>query len=141
MEPSGKERRLKPRFGASLPCSVALAEEERDLLFPNEKLDCRTRDLSESGVGLVAGSIYLGYTCIVDDLVATQDRAAARVTFKGIHKGRFFDTDATGREITWAGAAFFRTDGDRIIELWVLGDIDGVKRQLGAPAGASFSSS
>ena len=67
MEPSGKERRLKPRFGASLPCSVALADEERDLLFPGEKLDCRTRDLSESGVGVVAGSIYLGYTCIVDE--------------------------------------------------------------------------
>ncbi|HEX3560851.1 MAG TPA: PilZ domain-containing protein [Pyrinomonadaceae bacterium] len=66
-EPSGKERRLKPRFGASLPCSVALAEGERDLLFPNEKLDCRTRDLSESGVGLVAHTIYLGYTCIVDE--------------------------------------------------------------------------
>ena len=61
-----------------------------------------------------------------------------RMTFKGIHKGRFFDTDATGREIAWAGAAFFRTEGDKIIELWVLGDIDGVKRQLGAPAGASF---
>ena len=67
MEPSGKERRLKPRFGASLPCSVALAEAERDLLFPGEKLDCRTRDLSESGVGLVAHSIYLGYTCILDE--------------------------------------------------------------------------
>ena len=67
MEPSGKERRLKPRFGASLPCSVALAEAERDILFPGEKLDCRTRDLSESGVGIVAGSIYLGYTCIVDE--------------------------------------------------------------------------
>ena len=67
MEPSGKERRLKPRFGASLPCSVALAEEERDILFPGEKLDCRTRDLSETGVGLAARSIYLGYTCIVDE--------------------------------------------------------------------------
>src|SRR5947209_10973660 len=67
MEPSGKERRLKPRFGATLPCSVALAEAERDILFPGEKLDCRTRDLSESGVGVVAHSIYLGYTCILDE--------------------------------------------------------------------------
>src|SRR5205085_8019721 len=67
MEPSGKERRLKPRFGASLPCSVALAEAERDILFPGEKLDGRTRDLSESGVGVVAHSIYLGYTCILDE--------------------------------------------------------------------------
>ena len=85
MEPSGKERRLKPRYGASLPCSVTLAEEERDLLFPNEKLDCRTRDLSESGVGIVAGSIYLGYTCIVDEgraLAVTVELPAGTVSME-----------------------------------------------------------
>lgn len=64
---SGKERRLKPRFDVGLPCSVSLPASERDLLFPNERLECRTRDLSESGVGLVAPSIYLGYSCIVDE--------------------------------------------------------------------------
>ncbi|HST52543.1 MAG TPA: PilZ domain-containing protein [Pyrinomonadaceae bacterium] len=67
MEQSGSERRLKPRFNAELPCSISLAEAERDLIFPNERLDCRTRDLSESGVGLTADSIYLGYTCVVDE--------------------------------------------------------------------------
>ena len=67
MQGSGKDRRLKPRYGASLSCSVTLTEGERDILFPNEKLECRTRDLSESGVGLAAPSIYLGYTCIVDE--------------------------------------------------------------------------
>ncbi len=80
------------------------------------------------------------YTCIIDDLVTTEDRAAARMTFKGIHRARFFETEPTGREITWAGAAFFKTDGDKIVELWVLGDIDSVKQQLGAPAGTRFSS-
>jgi hypothetical protein len=67
MQPSGIDRRLKPRFNASLPCFVSLTEGERDILFPNERLECRTRDLSESGVGLAAPSIYLGYTCIVDE--------------------------------------------------------------------------
>lgn len=67
LKPSGKERRLKPRFEVGLPCSVSLPASERDMLFPNEKLECRTRDLSESGVGLVAPSIYLGYSCIVDE--------------------------------------------------------------------------
>ncbi|HYH87470.1 MAG TPA: PilZ domain-containing protein [Pyrinomonadaceae bacterium] len=67
MESSGRERRLQPRFSASLSCSVALTEGERDILFPNEKLECRTRDVSESGIGLAASSIYLGYTCIVDE--------------------------------------------------------------------------
>jgi hypothetical protein len=67
MEQSGRERRLKPRYNADLPCAVALAEAERDILFINERLECRTRDLSETGIGLVSSSIYLGYTCILDE--------------------------------------------------------------------------
>jgi hypothetical protein len=64
---TGRERRLKPRFAADVTCTVALTESEHNLLFPNEKLHCRTRDVSEVGVGLVANSIYLGYTCVVDE--------------------------------------------------------------------------
>jgi len=67
MENKGKERRLKPRFNAELPCAVSLTEADRDILFPDAKLECRSRDLSESGIGLVTTSIYLGYTCVVDE--------------------------------------------------------------------------
>lgn len=74
MEQSGKERRLKPRFNADLPCDVAPAD--RDLVFPGERLECRTRDLSETGVGVVAGSIYVGYTCVVDEGRALRLRLA-----------------------------------------------------------------
>lgn len=66
-ENKGRERRLKPRYHASLPCTLALPENERDILFPRERLECRTRDLSESGIGLNTPSIYLGYVCIVDE--------------------------------------------------------------------------
>jgi predicted ester cyclase len=72
------------------------------------------------------------YACIIDDLIVTQDRAAVRMTFQGIHRGPFFGVEPTGREIRWAGAAFFRTRDGRIAECWVLGDIDGIKRQLAA---------
>jgi hypothetical protein len=64
-EKSGKERRLKPRFNAELPCDLAPGGDQ--LLSPDDRLECRTRDLSESGVGVVAGSIYVGYTCVVDE--------------------------------------------------------------------------
>ncbi len=56
------------------------------------------------------------YTCIIDDLVCTEARAAARMTFKGTHRGRFFEIPPTGKEIKWAGAAFFRTK-ERVEEL------------------------
>lgn len=75
-----------------------------------------------------------GYTCIIEDLIETSDRVAARMMFKGVHRGRFFDVEPTGREISWAGAAFFTTDGRQITALWVLGDVDNVKQQLSAAA-------
>lgn len=80
-----------------------------------------------------------GYTCTIEDLIQTQDRVAARMTFRGVHKGEFFGVQPTGREIAWAGAAFFTVRNGVIAELWVLGDIDSVKAQLGPGADAGFS--
>ena len=80
------------------------------------------------------------YRCEIEDLLATEHEAAAKMRFVGRHQAPFFDVEATGREIEWAGAAFFKTDGERITELWVLGDIDAVKRQLGATAAQGFES-
>jgi len=70
------------------------------------------------------------YRCIIDDLIVSSDRAAAQMTFTGVHKDMFFGVPATGRQITWAGAAFFTMEADRISELWVLGDLDALKSQL-----------
>src|SRR5260221_5791918 len=50
-----------------------------------------------------------GYTCTIVDLVATEDRAAARMMFTGVHRARFFDIEATGRAISWACGAVFNT--------------------------------
>ncbi|MBG02849.1 MAG: hypothetical protein CMM59_02080 [Rhodospirillaceae bacterium] len=70
------------------------------------------------------------YQCIIDDLVESPDRAAARMTFTGVHKDVFFGVPATGRQITWAGAAFFTVEAGCISDLWVLGDLDSLKSQL-----------
>jgi predicted ester cyclase len=79
------------------------------------------------------------YTCVIDDLIETERRAAVRLRFRGIHRGPFFGVAPTRQEITWSGAAFFTTDRSRITELWVLGDVDAVKRQLGATLESSFA--
>lgn len=77
-----------------------------------------------------------GFTCTIEDMIATSDRVAARMSFRGAHRASFFGVEASGRDIAWSGAAFFRMRGDVIAELWVLGDIDAVKRQVmpGYPA-------
>ena len=78
------------------------------------------------------------FECIIDDLIEGNMRVAARMRFRGIHSGQFFGMPATGQEIFWSGAAFFTTDRICIKELWVLGDVDAVKQQLGAGLGSSF---
>ncbi len=70
------------------------------------------------------------FTCTIEELIATADRAAARMSFCGTHRGKFFGIEATGREIRWSGAAFFTARGGKITALWVLGDIEAVRRQL-----------
>jgi predicted ester cyclase len=70
------------------------------------------------------------FTCSIDDVIATQDRAAARLSFRGTHRGKFFGAEPTGRDISWSGAAFFTVRDGTISELWVLGDIDAIKRQV-----------
>ncbi len=72
------------------------------------------------------------YTCIIDDVVVEGARAAARMRFTGRHRALFQGVAATGRQVTWAGAAFFEFRDGRIADLWVLGDLIELKRQLEA---------
>ncbi len=80
------------------------------------------------------------YTCLIEDIVVEKDRAAARMIFRGRHQAPFFGVAATGKIVQWAGAAFFRMGNSRISELWVLGDIDSLKRQLESGASTTFTS-
>jgi predicted ester cyclase len=70
------------------------------------------------------------FTCTIEQLISTDDWAAAKMLFHGTHQAKFFGVEATGRAVHWSGAAFFTVRGGRITELWVLGDIDDIKRQL-----------
>ena len=72
------------------------------------------------------------YTCIIKDLIETPQRVAARMIFRGIHQAELFGVPATRQTIEWSGAAFFTIQKGQLAELWVLGDIDAVKTQLGS---------
>ena len=75
------------------------------------------------------------YRSDIGEMVEQADRIAVRMTFSGNHQAEFFDVPATGRRISWFGAAFFTFREGRISALWVLGDVDGVKAQLGIAKG------
>ena len=85
---------------------------------------------------LAVRSALADFTCRVDEMIADGDRAAAQMTFHGRHCGKFFGVAPSDREIRWSGAAFFKTSEGKITELWVLGDLETIRRQL-EPQGAS----
>lgn len=78
-------------------------------------------------------SALADYRCDIVALVAEADRVVARMTFSGVHRGPLLGVEATGRRVSWAGAAFFTFSGGRIADLWVLGDLYGLADQLRGP--------
>jgi predicted ester cyclase len=81
-------------------------------------------------VRLVRGALA-DYQCVIEDLVIEGERSFAKLLFRGRHTGRFFGVDPTGHEVAWAGAALFHLHDARIRSVWVLGDVDRLKVQLG----------
>lgn len=72
-----------------------------------------------------------GFTCTIRDMIVAEGRVAAQMHFEGVHQDAFFGVPATGKTLHWMGAALFDIRDGQIQSLWVLGDIDGLKRQLG----------
>lgn len=70
------------------------------------------------------------YRCIIEELVAENDKVFAKMLFTGIHRGRFMGIEPTQRRVSWHGCALFSFDGDLIIDVWVLGDLQSLKQQL-----------
>lgn len=68
----------------------------------------------------------------VQTLVVDGDRAAARLWYTGIHDGPLGGMPPTGRRFGYAGAAFFTARDGQLADVWVLGDLAGLRAQLGA---------
>ncbi len=67
----------------------------------------------------------------IEDMVAEDDRVAARFTAHGIHKGDFMGLPATGKQITMTGIEIFRIKEGKIVELWGEANLFGLMQQLG----------
>jgi predicted ester cyclase len=70
------------------------------------------------------------YRCDILDLVIDDSKAFARMRFSGTHRGEFFGYQPTGEPVEWHGAALFSFDGEKVADLWVLGDVHGLLQLL-----------
>jgi len=68
----------------------------------------------------------------VEDSVAAGDRVAARVTFRGTHRGEFQGIPPTGRQVAFTAIEFNRMEDGKVAEHWVEIDLLGLLRLLGA---------
>ncbi len=66
----------------------------------------------------------------IEEIIATDDRAVARLTYSGTHQGELLGRPATGRRIEYAGVAIFTMADRKISKVWVLGDLWGLMQQL-----------
>jgi len=66
------------------------------------------------------------------EVVAQDDKVAARYTLAGTHRGLFAGVPATGKRVTLSGIAIYRLADGRIAEDWGCADFFGLLQQLGA---------
>lgn len=70
------------------------------------------------------------YQCIIEDLVEEGEKVFAKMAFTGIHQAEFMGFPASHKRLSWKGCALFTFEGDRISDLWVLGDLTSLQEQL-----------
>lgn len=71
----------------------------------------------------------------MDELIVERDRAAARVTWTGTHRGELFGCPGTGRRVRHDCVVLFRIARGRITEVDVYGDRAELRRQVAAADG------
>jgi len=68
----------------------------------------------------------------IQDIAAEGDTVAARVAFRGTHRGEFQGIPPTDKEVSFSSMEFNRVVGGKVEEHWVELDVFGLMQQLGA---------
>src|SRR5260370_10723348 len=69
----------------------------------------------------------------IDELIGEDDKVVARLAYTGTHRGELFGFPGTGQKIDYQGIAIFQFREGKIVSGFVLGDTEGLKRQIVQP--------
>ncbi len=72
-----------------------------------------------------------------EELIATDDRAALRVTLSGTHQGEFQGVAPTGNRVEIRGTHTYRFEDGLLAETWQLWDVATFLRQIGVITGSA----
>lgn len=70
------------------------------------------------------------YTSEILELLQDGDKVSGKLRFHGIHRRTLFGEPPTNARVWWYGAPIFTFDGPLVRDLWVLGDIYGLRSRL-----------
>lgn len=70
------------------------------------------------------------YTSDILELIEEGNKVSGKLRFHGNHVGTLFGEQPSGQHVWWYGAPIFTFDGNRVRDLWVLGDIYGLRSRL-----------
>ena len=68
----------------------------------------------------------------LEEMIAEDNKVAARFIMRGTHRGEFFGVPATGKPVMVQAINFYRLAGDQIVEEYGQPDMLGLLRQIGA---------
>src|SRR5690242_18534852 len=79
---------------------------------------------------MVAG--FPDYQTSIEDMIAEDDKVAARIRMTGTHTGTFMGIPPTGKQIAFTGIYIVRISNGKIVEHWGEEDSVSLLQQLGA---------
>jgi len=68
----------------------------------------------------------------LEEMIAEDDRIAARFTMRGTHKGTFFGVPPTGNTIQVQAMNFYRLSNEQLVEEYGQPDLLALLQQIGA---------
>lgn len=66
----------------------------------------------------------------VELIITDNNKSFAKLKYSGTHKGKIFGFKPTNKKIEYYGTAVFTFENEKIKDVWVLGDIYGLIKQL-----------
>jgi len=66
----------------------------------------------------------------IETVLGEGDQIAVRVVYNGTHSGKLLQFEPTNKRVQYHGASFFKISNGKIKEVWVLGDLASLYKQL-----------
>jgi len=76
-------------------------------------------------------SAFPDWKITLEDILATEDKAALRISIVGTHLGELWGVKATGKTMHWSAIIIDHFANGKIVEEWEWADFEGLMRQLG----------